>query len=79
MADILQMREANTRQLVSRARKHTADGRRNSVRASQQQQRLLDVFVVAAQKGEMAALENLLAQDSRIAGTLPISALTTYQ
>jgi RNA polymerase sigma-70 factor (ECF subfamily) len=62
IADILQMQEANTRQLVSRARKHIADGRCNPVRASQQQ-RLLDVFVVAAQKGEMVALENLLAQD----------------
>ena len=56
IANILQMQEANTRQLVSRARKHIADGRRNAVRASQQQ-RLLDLFVVAAQKGEMAALE----------------------
>jgi len=62
IADILQMEEANARQLVSRARKHIVDGRRTLVSASQQQ-RLLDVFVVAAQKGEMAALENLLAQD----------------
>ena len=62
IANILQMQEANTRQLVSRARKHIADGRRNPVRTNQQQ-RLLDLFVAAAQKGEMAALEGLLAQD----------------
>jgi RNA polymerase sigma-70 factor, ECF subfamily len=62
IADILRMQEANTRQLVSRARKHIADGRRSPA-GTKQQRRLLDVFVVAAQKGEMAALENLLAQD----------------
>src|SRR6266446_7610065 len=61
VADILQMQEANTRQLVSRARKHIADGRRSPVSA-RQQRRLLDVLVAAAQKGEMAALERLLAQ-----------------
>jgi RNA polymerase sigma-70 factor (ECF subfamily) len=62
IADILQMQEANARQLVSRARKHIADGRRSPVSASQQR-RLLDVFVAAAQKGEMAALVEFLAQD----------------
>jgi RNA polymerase sigma factor (sigma-70 family) len=61
IAEILQMREANTRQLVSRARKHIADGRRSPVSA-RQQRRLLDVFVAAAQKGEMAALEGLLTE-----------------
>lgn len=62
IAGILRMQEANTRQLVSRARKHIADGRRSPV-STKQQRRLLDVFVAAAQKGEMAALEGLLAQD----------------
>ena len=62
IADILRMQEANTRQLVSRARKHIADGRRSPV-STKQQRRLLDVIVAAAQKGEMAALEGLLAQD----------------
>lgn len=62
IADILQLQEANTRQLVSRARKHIADGRRSPVSA-RQQRRFLDVFVAAAQKGEMAALEGFLAQD----------------
>ena len=62
IADVLHMQEANTRQLVSRARKHIADGRRSPV-STKQQRRLLDVFVAAAQKGDMVALEGLLAQD----------------
>jgi len=62
IADILRMQEANTRQLVSRARKHIADGRRSPV-STKQQRRLLGVIVAAAQQGEMAALEGLLAQD----------------
>lgn len=62
IADILQMKEANTRQLVSRARKHIADGRRTPVSLSEQR-RLLEAFITAARKGELAALETLLAQD----------------
>lgn len=62
IAEILNMEEANTRQLVSRARKHIADGQRSPTSA-RQQRRLFDVFVAAAQKGELAALEGLLAED----------------
>ena len=62
IADILQMEEANVRQLVSRARKHIEDGRRTSV-SSNQQQRFLEAFITAAQKGDMAALEGLFAED----------------
>src|SRR5499425_2544364 len=62
IAEILQMEEANARQLVSRARKHIADGRRASV-SSNEQRRFLEAFVAAAQKGDMAALEGLLAED----------------
>ena len=62
IADILQMEEANSRQLVSRARKHVVDGRRTPV-SSDQQRRLLEAFVGAVQKGEMAALEGLFAED----------------
>jgi len=36
IASILQMEEANVRQLVSRARKHIADGRRASVSLNEQ-------------------------------------------
>jgi len=62
IASILQMEEANVRQLVSRARKHIADGRRTSV-SSNEQRRFLEAFIAAAQKGDMAALEGLFAED----------------
>ena len=62
IADILQMEEANVRQLVSRARKHIADSRRTSV-SSDEQRRFLEAFIAAAQKGDMAALEGLFAED----------------
>jgi RNA polymerase sigma-70 factor (TIGR02957 family) len=62
IADILQMEEANTRQLVSRARKHIADERRTPA-SSEEQRRLLEAFIGAAQKGDLAALEGLFAED----------------
>ena len=62
IADILQMEEASVRQLVSRSRKHIADGRRAPV-SSGEQRRLLEAFIAAAQKADMAALENLFAED----------------
>ena len=62
IADILQMEEANARQLVSRARKQISNGRRTSVSPAEQR-RLLEAFVAASQNGDMAALEGLLAQD----------------
>ena len=62
IASILQMEEANVRQLVCRARKHIADGRRTSV-SSNEQRRFLEAFIAAAQKGDMTALEGLLAED----------------
>lgn len=62
IADILQMEEPNVRQLVSRARKHIADGRRAPV-SSIKQRRFLEAFIGAAQKGDMARLEGLFAED----------------
>ena len=62
IAGILNMEEGNTRQLVSRARKHIADDRCASVTADDQQ-RFLDAFVGAAQKGDLVALESLFAED----------------
>src|SRR6202000_1658273 len=44
IADILQIEEANSRQLVSRARKHIADGRRTPA-SSAERQRLLEAFL----------------------------------
>jgi RNA polymerase sigma-70 factor, ECF subfamily len=62
IADILQMKEANARQLVSRARKHIVVERRESV-GSAEQRRLLKAFLAAAQTGDLAALEELFAAD----------------
>lgn len=62
IAGVLQIEEANARQLVSRARKHIADGRRASA-SLEEQERLLAVFIDAAQKGDLAALENLFTED----------------
>ena len=61
IADVLQTKEVNVRQLVSRARKHVADGRCNSV-SSGEQLRFLEAFI-ASQQGDMAALEGLFAED----------------
>ncbi len=62
IAEILQTSEDNTRQLVTRARKHLSEGRRKPVSAAEQR-RLLEMFIGAAQKGDMAALEGLFASD----------------
>src|SRR5215470_718879 len=62
IACILQMEEANVRQLVCRARKHIADGGRASVSLAEQR-RFLEAFIAAAQKGDMACLEGLFAED----------------
>jgi RNA polymerase sigma-70 factor (ECF subfamily) len=62
IADILQMEEANVRQLVSRARKHIAADRRSPV-SSEKQQRLLEAFIGAAEKGNMSGLEGFFAED----------------
>jgi RNA polymerase sigma-70 factor (TIGR02957 family) len=62
IADILQLEEANTRQLVTRARQHITDGRRAPV-SSTEQRRLLEAFIAAAQKADLAVLEGLFAAD----------------
>jgi RNA polymerase sigma-70 factor (TIGR02957 family) len=62
IAEILQIEEANARQLAARARKHVTDERRTAVSADDQR-RLLEAFIAAAQKGDLAALEGLFAED----------------
>ncbi len=61
IAGILKLGEANARQLVTRARKHIADGPRSPV-SSAEQRRLLNAFIAAAQ-GDLAALEGLFASE----------------
>lgn len=62
IAAIIQTTEPATRQLVSRARKHVSTRPRAAVN-SEQQQRFLEAFVVAAQTGDLAALEGILTAD----------------
>ncbi|MDQ0760332.1 RNA polymerase sigma-70 factor [Streptomyces canus] len=62
IAGILEISEANARQLVSRARKHLAAERRERVSPSEHR-RLLQVFLTAAQTGDLAVLEDVLTAD----------------
>lgn len=62
VADILQVGQANARQLVSRARKRLATERRAPV-APTTHRRLLEAFLRAAQTGDLLNLERLLADD----------------
>jgi RNA polymerase sigma-70 factor (ECF subfamily) len=62
IADTLQVTEANARQLGSRARKHLAAERRAPVSPATRR-RLLEAFLAAAQAGDLAGLEGVLAAD----------------
>ena len=63
IADILRLQEANARQLVTRARQHVVNGRRRPANAAEQR-RLLAAFMVAANSGDVAGLEGLVASDT---------------
>ncbi|CAL9326208.1 RNA polymerase sigma-70 factor [Streptomyces sp. SudanB52_2052] len=62
IADMLRLSQANTRQIVSRARKRLASERREPVDTAQHR-RLLEAFVAAARRGDVAALESVLSAD----------------
>jgi len=62
IAAVLQVEEANARQLVTRAREHVSGGRRAPVSPAEQR-RLLNAFVTAAGTGDLAKLESLFASD----------------
>jgi RNA polymerase sigma factor (sigma-70 family) len=62
IARIIQLSQAAARQLVSRARKHIAQGRRTTVVPSKRRA-LLDAFVAAARAGDLVRLERLFAED----------------
>lgn len=63
IAEIIQSSEASARQLVSRARRHIAGERPAVTTTAREQRRLLDAFLAAAQSGDVAELEKLLAAD----------------
>ncbi|MDV3130092.1 RNA polymerase sigma-70 factor [Mycobacterium sp. 21AC1] len=62
IAETIQVSDVNARQLVSRARRHL-NVRRAAPASSAEQKRLLAAFIEAAQTGDMASLEELLAAD----------------
>lgn len=62
IAEIVQLKQPAVRQLVSRARKHLGETRRARVGAGEQR-RLLEAFLVAAQVGDLEALEKLFVED----------------
>ncbi|WP_026910391.1 RNA polymerase sigma-70 factor [Patulibacter minatonensis] len=63
IAEIVDREEANTRQLVTRAKKHVAAGRPRFDADDAARERLLDRFVAAVDEGDLRGLEALLAED----------------
>ena len=59
IADIIHASEASARQLVSRARRHLAQGRHATVDDAERR-RLLEAFLQAAQSGDLESLETAL-------------------
>ncbi|EMF28983.1 ECF family RNA polymerase sigma factor [Streptomyces gancidicus BKS 13-15] len=62
IAEILETSEANTRQLVSRGRKHLSAERKEAVTPTAHR-RLLEVFLSAARTGDLSVLEDVLTAD----------------
>ena len=73
IAKVLRLEEANARQVVTRARQHVANGRRMPA-SSTEQRRLLDSFIAAAQLGDVASLEGLLASNVVSASACAVAA-----
>lgn len=63
IARIVETSEQSARQLVSRARKHLVAERRSRAVADEERTRLLTAFMSAAERGDMAELEKLFADD----------------
>ena len=64
VAEILGRSEASCRQLVTRARRHVRDERPRFDADDAQKQALLERFLAAAEDGDLAQLERLLADDA---------------
>ena len=65
IAEVVGLSEANARQLVTRARRRIAGEPRWTVDAAEHE-RLVDAFVAAAQSGDLARLEHLLAAANQV-------------
>jgi RNA polymerase sigma-70 factor (ECF subfamily) len=68
IAGIVGTSEANARQLVARARRHVAERRPRFEASRERRERLADGFFAAAERGDLAALEQLLAHDVELHG-----------
>jgi RNA polymerase sigma-70 factor, ECF subfamily len=67
IACVLALSEANARQLVTRARRRLGAGQLRPVGVTEHQQ-LLDAFLAAGRRGELASLEQLLADEAAAPG-----------
>ncbi|HEX6698466.1 MAG TPA: RNA polymerase sigma factor SigJ [Solirubrobacteraceae bacterium] len=64
IAEIIERTEVNSRQLVTRARKHLEASRPRFDADEAAREALLERFLAAAEEGDMEALEELLAKDA---------------
>jgi RNA polymerase sigma-70 factor, ECF subfamily len=64
IAEVVDRSEANTRQIVARARKHIDAGRPRFDADAAERDRLLARFLEAAEEGDVEGLERLLAEDA---------------
>jgi len=62
IAEVLELSEANTRQIAHRAKEHLTEERHEAV-STEQRDRLLQAFVNAARLGDLESLEGLLAEN----------------
>lgn len=68
IAAIVGKSEANVRQLASRARRHVEQGRPRFQTTREQRDELARRFFAAAERGDLAGLESLLAHDVQLTG-----------
>jgi RNA polymerase sigma-70 factor (ECF subfamily) len=68
IADIVGKSEGNVRQLATRARQHVKTRRPRFRTTREQQRELVQRFFAAAQQGDLAGLEALLAHDVQLTG-----------
>jgi RNA polymerase sigma-70 factor (ECF subfamily) len=68
IAEIIGKSERNVRQLASRARRHVAERRPRFQTSREQREDLAQRFLAAAQQGDLAGLEALLAHDVVLTG-----------
>ena len=68
IAEIVGVSESNARQLASRARSHVGSGRPRFTSSREQREELARRFLAAAEEGDLAGLEALLAPDVELHG-----------